>query len=55
MPSPSKPTRQEAIEQLCRLTELLMACANALADEDLEEAIQHAVEIPASPNAQPRS
>jgi hypothetical protein len=46
MSSPSKPTRQEAIEQLCRLAELVMVCATALADDDLDEAIQHAIEIP---------
>ncbi len=46
MPSPFKPTQQEALEQLCRLAELVMVCATALAEEDLEDAIQHAIEIP---------
>lgn len=45
-PQPPRSTRQDAIQQMLRLAHIATACAMALADDEIEDAVQHAVEIP---------
>lgn len=39
-------SRKQAIQEMLRLARLATDCATALADDELEDAVQHAVELP---------